>query len=317
MANVVISNNNQLASQTVKPFFYISVDGSREKFPDEAKNNPAFTGNTSEELINFMENNISGFSTSKFNIAVIYTNADNVKQRIDSFSKQAPFPISNNPLVISTSTKKQSGAVNKVVTEKVDPNSLSYNELRNFIKMHKVPNTLGSSPSKKDLIATIEAYYKNQVPLITEKVKAEKVAVKKAVAKKEELPTTEIVTEENVSKPVTQIVTEAVIKNFTELMEEVKAFLKQSTETKIAYYKQVAAHLLTQPVTEEDLKAVDSLFDTLNNDFTTTRDITRSLDDISDIIEVVAEEVPSEQPTTINEILSDVEEESFINSMLN
>ena len=56
--------------------------------------------------------------------------------------------------------------------ERINPNTLTYNELRRTCKELNISSGLSSSPTKADLIKTIENHYKAQKPEITEKAKA-------------------------------------------------------------------------------------------------------------------------------------------------
>lgn len=317
MTTLVQTSSNELSNNQVKPFFYVSVDGTKEKFPNEEKGNPAFTGNTSEELLIFMKNNISGFNTTQFNVSVIYTDLEGSKKRIDSFSTQAPFPLSKQPLVIAASATKQSGAV-----DKVNPNTLTYNELRAFVKQQGLSANTGSSPTKRDLIRIIENYYKTKFPEVLEKAKEEKVNS----VKSKDFSNNTIVTEDNVKGNVKNIATEHLIVDFKTKLEDIKVFLAKTASEKIALYKDLIRSIGTGNTTIEE-NLVNNLVEKASNAAIQDIQLTRATFDAvsahNKIISLEAEIVENPQPkeTTVVDMLKEaiieVDEDAYINAMLN
>ena len=317
MTTLVQTSSNELSNNQVKPFFYVSVDGTKEKFPNEERGNPAFTGNTSEELLTFMKDNISGFNTTQFNVSVIYTDLEGSKKRIDSFSTQAPFPLSKQPLVIAASATKQAGAI-----DKVNPHTLTYNELRAFVKQQGLSANIGSSPTKRDLIKVVENYYKTKFPEVLEKTKEEKVVSTKS----KDFSNNTIVTEANVKNNVKNIATEHLIADFKTKLEDVRVFLAKTASEKIALYKDLIRSIGTGNTNiEENLvtNLIGKAITTAEQDIKLTRAISNAVTAHNTIISLEVEIIENTQPTEttvvdmLQEAITEVDEDAYINAMLN
>lgn len=193
-------------------------------------------------------------------------------------------------------------------SEKINPNTLTYNELRRACKELNISSGLSSSPTKADLIKTIENHYKSQKPEITQQAKD---------LKKE--------TPELKSVPLKEIVETIAINNFQEALQKVKDFLKKTNEEKIALYKSLSG-LALQEINTNTSQELNSLLQKEG-----TKDVKTSVlmqqvvsstsKIVSDIIEVEAVEDSSEieLEKLANEVsntkLSD-DEQALVDSLL-